>query len=377
MGIFELSGYRRSLSVSFNPAVAIELPVTAVNLPVSPTKCSLPFLRQFALSHHDYPTMSFNTVNKSLTDKQLQQLSTSASCWFPSQFDKRDVSTAWSNKNIQRILILGDSNGGRYFDAVIRIMRNASWSCTTVRREKLGARTYPDASYFVREPFIKLEHIRVQLRDCWSCLSTLSFCNTSDEKSDMRELWIEYIALEFTMDAEVTTHRTLWNGSCKHGQMCEHSTSYQEFIFKEYLHGQYPDVMFYFASCHDIVRHKMRHLRHNFDFLFGMMHIYLPLTTTAIYMNLHNQRLSLAPMEWQVARYEDGTLNINEVIIRQNNIMYQSLEKYLLSSERQWYAFPSLYDSTNATDNLYMDNAHKTSVWYDHVIGNLLYLLFT
>ncbi len=368
--IFKLSQYRFTSSVSFLPLITIETPVI-------PVKCSLPFLRQFAASHHEYPTIYFDTVNKPLTVEQLQQLSTSASCWFSSQFDKRNVFTAWSNKSIQRILVLGDSNGGRYFNAIIQFMQSAKWSCKIMKKEKLRAKTYPDASYFVREPFIKLKHIKIRFRDCASCLSTLEWCTIPNGKGGMKELWIEYIAVEFILDAEVTTHRTLWSHTCEHGQMCEHSTSTQEFIFKEYLHGQYPDVVFYFASCHDMVRHKLRYMRQNFGFLFELMDIYLPINTTAIFMNLHKQKLSLISSPWKEARYDDGKLNCNDAAVVQNKIMYESLEKYLLSRDRLWYAFPSLFDNTNATDHLYEDNIHRTDDWYDYIVRNLMYLLST
>jgi hypothetical protein len=80
---------------------------------------------------------------------------------------------------------------------------------------------------------------------------------------------------------------------------------------------------------------------------------------------------------WQRARYDDGTLTCNDALQLQNGIMHDALEKYLLMSGRQWYAFPNLFDTSSTTDHLYEDGVHRSPVWYDHIMRNLLYLLTT
>lgn len=57
--------------------------------------------------------------------------------------------------------------------------------------------------------------------------------------------------------------------------------------------------------------------------------------------------------------------------------MYEALDKYLVSPDRQWYAFPNLFDTSSNTDHLYDDNVPRLPVWYDHIMCNLLYLLTT
>jgi hypothetical protein len=107
------------------------------------------------------------------------------------------------------------------------------------------------------------------------------------------------------------------------------------------------------------------------------MDIYLPMNTTVIFMTVHKRNFKKTPVEWQKARYDDGTLTCNDALHRQNGIMHDALEKYLLMPGRQWYAFPNLFDTSNTTDHLYEDGVHRSPVWYDHVMRNLLYLLTT
>jgi hypothetical protein len=264
-------------------------------------KCSLQFLRDYAAKHHRFPSLAFQTVGQCLSDAEVRQQSKSASCWFPMQFDGKNTPMACNNPpkiDVKRIVIFGDSNGWRYLECYFKILERGRLVVRNyqTRNEQEMIMTemtsIPTISYFVREPWIKLQHLQVRLRDCYSCLSTLVQCKLPQSNgSTARELSIEYIALEFTIDAEVTTHRTHWTGTCWSGYMCEHSATYQEFILKEYLRGQYPDVVFFFASTHDIVRFRLRHLRQNFDFLFGLMDIYLPMNTTAIFMTAHKRNL--------------------------------------------------------------------------------------
>ncbi len=252
-----------------------------------------------------------------------------------------------------------------------------TWSCGVTRSEILQTHFIPDPSYFVREPFIKLELIVIRERDCSNCISSTALCKGRSVNGSTQQLQLEYIALEFALDTEITTQRSLWNKHCSDGQMCHHSTSTQEFILKEYLHGQYPDVLFYFASIHDIVRYSMREIPRVYDSLFVLMDIYLPNTTTAIFMNAHNEKPSLAPPVWQHLPCDNGNLDCTEARFRQNSIMYRSLEKYLPLHDRQWYVFPSLFDSLKATDDLYVDNVHRTPEWYEYIIGNLLSIIAT
>lgn len=382
IGIYQSVVHPPSSKVISVPVIAKTELGTDPNYP--PPQCSLPFLRQFAREHHTYPTVVFNTINSSFTDNQVQQLSASASasCWFPSRFDKRQVSTAWLNKKINKILILGDSNGARYFYSALGFIKQTTiWTCNTVKSENLRVHFLPDASYFVREPDILMEHIKIRERDCSSCMSSLALCKQSNRNGvTTATLYIEYIALEFTKDLEISTERSQWteNSTCIDGKMCEHSASSQEFIFKEYLHGQYPDVLFYFTSSHEIARFRARNLRSNYEYLFSMMDMYLPSNAKAIFMNVPKVNFKLLPKVWQNAQYDVELLDANEALQRQNKIMYEVLEKYLVADDRHWYVFPNLFDSSTATDHMYEeDGVHMITEWYAYFMGALLFLLST
>lgn len=175
---------------------------------------------------------------------------------------------------------------------------------------------------------------------------------------------------------QVTTHRRRHaNGTCKVGNMCESSVTSQEFIFKEYLQDHTPDVVLYFASSHDFIRYKLQQSRLNFINLFGLMETYLPLNTTLIVMNTMKQLETKLVGPWLKARYDNGAMNVNDVIRRQNDVIFEVLESRLIARERKWYVYPNLYDSSTATDHMYKDAVHRTPDWYKYIVGTIMHLL--
>ena len=66
-------------------------------------------------------------------------------------------------------------------------------------------------------------------------------------------------------------------------------------------------------------------------------------------------------------------MNKKELIT--NHKVYVSKESRLRDVNKQWYAFPDLYDCSNTTDHMYKDHVYKISVWYQYKTSNLLKLI--
>ena len=334
--------------------------------------CTLGFLKLHVQYFNNYTILPFHHLSKAVHSEHhsLQTSQTCNSCLFPKPGESRVFTNSKCGNvpNISSIVMLGDSNGGHYFRAAIRWLTNVNWKCAIIRGEVPSKPYLPDPRYFVRKPLINLQDIRYHRRDCHGCSSMTSHCTKLG-----RNLTIELIALEFLLDSEVTTFRSVSNGSCKLGRLCEYSTTYQEFIFKEYLKGRYPDVIVYFASVHDMIRFNLLRIRMNFDFFFNLMDYYAPSNITVVAANLMKINVGLLSPVLRKARYEDG-LGCNEVIWQQNQIMFDILRERLINTSKNWYLFPSLYDGSSTTDHLYRDGVHRNVSWYDYVSRGLLYL---
>lgn len=89
------------------------------------SECSLSYLKRFVSTHHTYAEMSFAEIAKHESALNAKR----ATCSFP-QVEVTPLLEACSkNKTIRSILMLGDSNGGRYFKAALDFFSTAKWAC--------------------------------------------------------------------------------------------------------------------------------------------------------------------------------------------------------------------------------------------------------
>jgi hypothetical protein len=345
---------------------------TSSTIPPQPPElqqpCSLAFLKSYAIHFHDYATLPFDRVDKYTSEKPPGNYS----CWFPdkSLVQAMNIQSRCEMKQPDnfRIVIMGDSNAARFSHPFMGTIQDLGWQCSTTKTEQSADPTQPDPNYFVREPSIKLEHLKVKQRGCHGCRSFQVEC----KKEGGKTLSIEYLATQFLLDSEVTTLRM--HSMCAVETFCEHSDTYQEFIFREYLVDRYPDVLLFFASDHDKNRHTLKRMRLAAHYFFSIIDAYLPANSTVIVMNVMKQLTQHQPQVWRDAVYERGMLT-NELIQAENAMLYEVMHDKLVQSDKRWYAFPTLYDSTNATDHLYADAVHRAHGWYHSIALYLNHLL--
>ena len=323
--------------------------------------CTLSFLKQYAIEHHSYSRFPFTQIGK----KAKVAPSGNYSCWFPDSQMSQSLTFRDKCIDVSRILLLGDSNGRRYTDAMISAIKASGWSCKTT---KVGHQTnayLPDPKYFVREPMIKLDHIQFHSRDCHSCTSVMFECS----RSSGQRLTVEYLSVQYLLDSEITSVR---NGKmCEGRTTCDQSDTHQEFIFREYLADRYPDVLFYFLNSHDLGRHSLKRIKISADYFFNIVDSYMPSTSRVILLSSMKRLLQKDPRK---VSYEDN-LNSNEKQLIINRMVYESADSRLKDENKQWYAFPDLYDVSKITDHMYSDHVHRTPVWYQHITRYLLQLI--
>ena len=325
--------------------------------------CTLQSLKQHALEHRVYSKFPFAQIGTNGTFAPPGDYS----CWFPNSAIRRNLTTPDNCQPVSRILLLGDSNGRRYTDAMVSWIQVCGWSCNITKEaaQQLSNRYLPDINYFIREPMIKLDHIRYRSQDCHSCASVKYECT---QKSGKR-LTLEYLSVQYLIDAEITTVRK--GKMCKERLLCDQSNTYQEFIFREYLAGRYPDVFFYFLNSHDLGRSTLKHIKLSAEYFFNIVDSYMPKNSIVFLISSMKRVLHRDPHKFP---YENN-LNSNQKQYAINKIVYEAAESRLKDENKQWYAFPDLYDESNTTDHLYSDYIHRTPIWYEDITRHLLQLI--
>ena len=159
--------------------------------------CSVDVIRKYCLEHNYFPT-----GGTWLNSSYFPNL-----CRFPSNgMNKEHLSECLTRRNVTKIVVLGDSNGVRYFAATRKLLEQFL-KCRTVKGER--GSTMPDVSYFTKGTKLKASDIVVHRRDCSGCLSATMSCRGSTT-----EIILEYVVMEFFLDTEVTTVRNTWGKNC-------------------------------------------------------------------------------------------------------------------------------------------------------------------
>ena len=175
------------------------------------------------------------------------------------------------------VLLLGDSNGRRYYNALSKIFQQVGgYNCVTVKDEPRDL-NMPNAVYYAQGTNISVDHIVVHQRDCFSCNNILSRCIHPNTKPVM----LEYLNMELLIDTEVTTRRD---------PTLHQSNTYQEFIFEEYLPGTaryYPDIIVIFGNSHEFFRNKLVKTKDDLMYLLRIIQRSVPQSTRVVWIPVH------------------------------------------------------------------------------------------
>jgi hypothetical protein len=332
--------------------------------------CTLGYLKKHAQHHRNYAKMPFSQIRATTTVPPLGKYD----CWFDdsqvnsSRKAQCDTNT---NDNVRSILQFGDSNGRRYAEAFISNLGKRGWKCSKIKQEQPAKASMPDPKYFVKPPSINHADIRVSQRSCHGCISLLAQCSRAK-----RTLTYEYLALQFFSDNEVTTNRTHYDIYNSSDQLTSFqnssSTTQQEFIFREYLADRYPDVVIYFVSSH--FRHKLDDVQPLAASFFDIIERHLPPTSRVIIASSMKRVYGTAHKHLSKVLYERN-FTANDMQLWLNARVYDAALSRLVDPVKRWYAFPSLYDVSNTTDQMYADHVHRTPVWYQSITRYLLQLI--
>ena len=331
-----------------------------INVSTVRPRCSLSVLKQYIVKREFFPS------GGSWVKDGEDIFYSPTMCQFKHDISLEDINKCFLSRNLKKILILGDSNGRHYFEAFVKLLssrgsKNFMYSCKKKKEETAGT-WMPDVTYFLKDRDIKTTDVRYHRRDCRSCKSVLSKCVSQDGLS---EVVVEYIVMEYLIDTEVSTLRS--HEPCTfHLTNCSQSNTYQEFIFGEYLKGNYPDFTFVFGNSHDIRRKQHHQLKADMQYLLSIIQHSMPISSKILWLPVHGHYS-------RTANYTHW-----DVLHRANQAWFDALKPFIAKNDTNMYGFLDLQSMSREVLPLWKDGsdlpAHLVKKWYSIIV---LYIVQT
>ena len=330
-------------------------PMPKQSRPLVKPMCSEAFVRKYSAEHDYFPTGG--TWFKAAFQPDT--------CRFPSKtFPVKNLRPCLARRNVTKLTVLGDSNGRRYFLATQRILEKIM-KCHVIKQANKS--TLPDAVYYTKGTRLNAKDIVVHHRDCKGCYGMLISC--TDGKMTVQ---VEYVAMEFFLDTEVTTVRNRWLNNCRTNKvtkMCSHSNTNQEFIFGEYLKGNYPDVILLFSPNHDKARGGLTKVRADIEYLKMVIDMYVPARTKLVWFSKISECQRMKPDIWKNVTY-GAHFKTNEQLVRLNKALFEVLQPAFVKTDSKIVPFFDIHDMSLGVPHWSEDGMHRKPVWYDVVLSN-------
>ena len=270
-------------------------------------------------------------------------------------------------KKISNYLLLGDSNGRRYFDALLRALNNTrkksqtsgARSCKVMKQGPPG--NFPGVAYFTQFSQLQNAEVAAGDRDCATCREILASCSGVGDVH--ATITVEFLSMEHLWDSSVRTKCKPSDKSCQDSA----ATTRQEFIFKKYLKNTvhpYPDVIIIFANCHDILKFNRTIIENHLHNLVSVLKE-VPGQTRVVMIPVMGQYYRKLP---EGSRYQHW-----KQLYEANQVWFDVLKSEIVKDKSKWYTFFDLQTmSKDVLPKWAQDSVHLAPVWYDRIISYII-----
>ena len=343
------------LSAYFNPQ--------EIRPPFATTpQCSLEVFKKYIANNNFFPDRGRWSIVGNGTRLYEPDL-----CTFQWKISPTYIRQCLKDRKYTKILLLGDSNGRRYFDAFRRLLTQEGagrYVCKKVKEEARKTKM-PDVSYFLKGTGIKAADVVSHSRDCFTCNSMKVNCHGLG-KAQQPRLTLEIVTMEHLVDTEITTVRSVL--PCSYANVsinnCSYSNTYQEFIFQEYLKNDYPDFILFFANSHDTRKKDAIKIKADMEYLMRILQYSIPNTTKVLWMSVNGHYSDkLKYLHWDNLR-------------SMNHALFEVLKPIISKDNSNVYGFLDLQSMSREILPIWKDKAgmagHLQSPWYSRVVSNVI-----
>lgn len=284
------------------------------------------------------------------------------------------------SENLRHIVILGDSNGLRYYGTLyshLKRMRGAH--CTSA-----GIRKVIDWTTYDKEQMQIIHRCRCGAKSSGRCTvvnrdSAQARCQIRDAETGNELLVvIELMTVVFAIDLfdnKPTRQKTGCQPSRRDPIVPTTADNFHQYLLAEFFADPVPDLFILFGNAHD--RSSLRNFTDGIDEFAAMVDRYVRPPTRLLWMSKFAEDVRRKPTYWRQLRYEYGTMSRLQYLNAANRIMYERMRRRFVDSNTL-LMFPDLLPmSEPVLDDYNVDGVHMKGGWYPHVISYILQVLCT
>lgn len=275
-------------------------------------------------------------------------------------------------RNISRIVTIGDSNGARYYAAILGLLQDGGFDCRVYAEERVdGVILRPDVSYYARvEPRVT-SFLRPSFRHCFSCASKSHRCTSPRKRNGSLET--EHLAMISVLDSslklEIPHNHIVVN-------LRYRADTYQEYLLKYHLKRHVPDLLIVFPPFnHDRLSESVASLEIRLRYFVDLIRLHLPQTTrllwVPVFREFENRKSNVGRN-----RKSHGLLP-NHKLEEFNRVLFRTIRPDLVRRNSSVYAFFDLIRLSENLDDWSGDGIHMHEEWYRKMASYLVQMFCT
>lgn len=292
-------------------------------------------------------------------------------CIFRHDYPPYDyIDNCLMQRNINRIVTIGDSNGARYYDAILAMLKDGGFDCRMYSEERVDEVILrPDVGYYARVEPRAAAFLRPSFRHCFSCASRSHGCISPRKRNG--SLGTEHLAMTSVLDSslklEIPHNHIVVN-------LRYRADTYQEYLLKYHLRRHVPDLLIVFPPFnHDRLSESVASLEIRLRYFVELIRLHLPQTTRLVWVPVFREfknRKSIVGRNWKV-----HDMLPNSKMEEFNRALFRAIRPDLVRRNSSVYAFFDLMRLSENRDDWSFDGIHMHEEWYKKMASYLVQML--
>ncbi len=267
-----------------------------------------------------------------------------------------------SYSGLVSLATLGDSQGTKYFNAMLDHFQSDAATCRQIKSEGNGAT--PNKAYFAQGNKALRNAFQAEIRGCRSCISQGWLCQFKRNDTKL-SVMLENISMAHVWDHSLMMKK----GSSLQSKYS--FASFQEFVFKYYFNVAKPDVIFIFAPLNHEKPKNKSDMTMAVTNLAHVLKANVPFAKTYI-IGGTSEYENMKPQIWRNIEYHgmSSTAKIDFL----NHVLYDAVRNLSFGFGRQIYSFLDMVKISANHESWSLDGVHFNSPWYKTIASYLLQL---
>ncbi|ELU13660.1 hypothetical protein CAPTEDRAFT_190237 [Capitella teleta] len=280
-----------------------------------------------------------------------------------------DLPACWKRLAVKKVVQLGDSQGYYFAKGFVDTLKEEGYICEETRRAKRKNRRILNTTYYHTKEAKAMDGTIRHKDNVWSCTSCISFTELCVAK-DKSQIEIEYVGIVSLKDVFITfeSNSTL------------NANTFIEFLFKVYLHNNYPGLILFAPPLNHIKQHtSIPAFEDGLKLMMQKLKPTMRKNTRLFFLPGLAEQERKRPAK--ATKYKNKKYHGNlatEQIYLLTRAMWHVLEEDMLSENSNIFSFANFVNATKPARELSRDGVHYVSKVYSQimrkVIGTMCYV---